>query len=303
MNNPGNRHTGNLAVVNPFQTHGTVIPVPPEETGPRVLELASILQTTLDVEQQILLLGREIQRYLAVDGLHYELPGGHQAITFGREGAHRATYDMKLEATNLGSIRAYRDLPFAERELRSLENLLCSLVYPLRNALMYKQAVELASRDPLTGCGNRSIMDSALEREIGLAKRQGLPMAVLVIDIDHFKRFNDSHGHAFGDDVLVAVAQGIATTIRHSDLLFRYGGEEFVVLASHTGTDGAMLLAERVRANIAAINTIRGRDVGVTVSIGAASLAEGDTAGSLFERADAALYAAKDAGRNRCQRG
>jgi diguanylate cyclase (GGDEF)-like protein len=302
MSNTGSRQTGNLAVVDPFQAHGIVIPAPPEESGPRVLELASILQTTLDVEQQILLLGREIQRYLAVDGLHYDLPGGREAVRFGREGAHRATYDLKLESSDLGSIRAYRDDPFAERELHSLEKLLCSLVYPLRNALMYKQAVELASRDPLTGCGNRSIMDSSLRREIGLANRQRLPLAVLVVDIDHFKRFNDTHGHAFGDDVLVAVARGIATTIRHSDLLFRYGGEEFVVLASHTGADGAMLLAERIRANIAAINTIRGKDIAVTVSIGTSSLADSDTAGSLFERADAALYAAKDAGRNRCER-
>lgn len=300
MTKPGSRHTGNLAVVNPFQIRGTVIPAPPEESGPRVLELASILQTTLDVEQQILLLGREIQRYLAVDGLHYDLPGGRQSVTFGSEGAHRATYDLMLESTELGSIRAYRDVPFAERELHSLEKLLCALVYPLRNALMYKQAVELASRDPLTGVGNRTIMNSSLQREIGLANRQQLPLSVLVVDIDHFKRFNDTHGHAFGDDVLVAVAQGIATTIRHSDLLFRFGGEEFVVLASHTGAEGAMLLAERIRANIAALNTIRGRDVAVTVSVGAASLQDRDTPDSLFERADAALYAAKDAGRNSC---
>jgi diguanylate cyclase (GGDEF)-like protein len=293
-------NTSNLAVVNPLQTHGTVVPSPPEDLGPRVLELASILQTTLDYTQQIKLFGKEIQRYLSVEGLAYELPGQDDAVLYGTEASHRATYDLKLEAQSLGSVRVFREMPFADKELHSLESLLCALVYPLRNALTYKQAVELASRDPLTGVGNRTVMNSSLAREVGLAQRQDLPLAVLVIDIDHFKRFNDVHGHAFGDDVLIAVAQSIASTVRRSDLLFRFGGEEFVVLASHTGDDGAMLLAERIRANIDALGTIRGRQVNLSVSVGIANLRPTDDPDSLFERADQALYRAKHNGRNRC---
>lgn len=300
MDTLGYINTGNLAVVSPLQTHGTVVPSAPEELGPRVLELSSVLQTTLDHEQQIQLFGKEIQRYLSVDGLSYELPTGEASILYGQKASHRATYDLKLEQQSLGSIRAYREMPFADKELHSLENLLCALVYPLRNALTYKQAVEMASRDPLTGVGNRTIMNSSLAREVGLAQRQGLPLSVLVIDIDHFKQFNDNHGHAFGDDVLVAVAQSIASTVRRSDLLFRFGGEEFVVLASHTGHDGAMLLAERVRENIAALASIRGRRVDLSVSVGVAEIADGDDSDSLFERADRALYRAKNGGRNRC---
>ncbi|MCB1773625.1 MAG: GGDEF domain-containing protein [Gammaproteobacteria bacterium] len=300
MDTLGYINTGNLAVVSPLQTHGTVIPSAPEELGPRVLELTSVLQTTLDYEQQIQLFGKEIQRYLSVDGLSYDLPGSDTSILYGQEASHRATYDLKLEKQSLGSIRAYREMPFADKELHSLENLLCALVYPLRNSLTYKQAVEMASRDPLTGVGNRTVMASALAREVGLAQRQQLPLSILVVDIDHFKRFNDNHGHAFGDDVLIAVAQSIASTVRRSDLLFRFGGEEFVVLASHTGNEGAMLLAERVRENIAALGTIRGRRVDVSVSVGVAELNASDDSDSLFERADRALYRAKNGGRNRC---
>ena len=298
MKTPGPISTGNLALVDPLQSQGTVVPTAPENLGPRVLELSSILQTTLDIERQLHLFGKEIQRYLVIDGLIYTLPDGDRTLIYGREASHRAIYDLKLEEHSLGSVRVCREEPFVDQEIRSLENLLCALVYPLRNALTYKQAVELASRDPLTGMHNRVALESALVREVDLAHRQGLPMTMLVIDIDHFKHFNDSHGHAFGDDVLVAVAQTIANTIRRSDLAYRFGGEEFI-LASHTGEAGGELLAERIRENVAALQSIRGRDTEVTISIGFAQLGSDETAQALFERADAALYAAKHQGRNR----
>ena len=299
MENHSYTNTGNLALVSPLQAHGTVVPTAPENLGPRVLELSSILQTTLDIENQINLFGKEIQRYLSIDGLVYTPPGSEQKMIYGREASHRATYDLKLEQTSLGGVRVYREIPFADKEITALENLLCALVYPLRNALTYKHAVELASRDPLTGVHNRMALSSSLQREVDLAQRQELPLSMLVIDIDHFKSFNDEHGHTFGDDVLVAVSQTIANTVRRSDLLFRYGGEEFVVMASHTGEQGAMLLAERIRENVSALQTVRGRSINVTVSIGVARLQEKEPAEGFFERADKALYNAKRNGRNR----
>ncbi len=286
-------------MVNPLQAQGTVVPTAPENLGPRVLELSSILQTTLDIEIQIGLFGKEIQRYLSIDGLVYTAPDSDQKTLYGREASQRATYDLKLEEKPLGTVRVFREMPFTDKEITSLENLLCALVYPLRNALSYRQAVELASRDPLTGVQNRMAMGSTLQREVDLAQRQQIPLSMLVIDIDHFKTFNDEYGHAFGDDVLTAVAQTISNTIRRSDLLFRYGGEEFVVLASYTGQDGAMLLAERIRQAIAAMQTIRGRAVKLTVSLGVARWQPGETTEAFFERADKALYSAKQNGRNR----
>lgn len=175
---------------------------------------------------------------------------------------------------------------------------MCALIYPLRNAVTYLRAVEMASRDPLTGISNRRALDHALPREIDIARRQSTPLALLMIDIDHFKRFNDCFGHTFGDDVLLAVAQTIARTIRRSDLLYRFGGEEFVVLASHTDRDGAQLLAERIREAVAAITTVRGRSIELSVSLGLASLLSNEGQDSLFERADQALYKAKQGGRN-----
>ena len=299
MGNPGYSNTGNLALVNPLQAQGTVVPTAPENLGPRVLELSSILQTTLEIDTQIDLFGKEIQRYLSIDGIVYTPPGTEDKIIYGREASQRATYDLKLEEKSLGAVRVYREMPFAENEINSLENLLCALVYPLRNALSYRRAVELASRDPLTGVQNRMALSSSLQREVDLAHRQQVALSMLVIDIDHFKSFNDEYGHAFGDDVLTAVAQTISNTVRRSDLLFRYGGEEFVVLASHTGEEGAMLLAERIRENVAAMQTVRGRPVQVTVSLGVASVQAKETSEAFFERADKAVYSAKRNGRNR----
>jgi len=293
--------TGGFAVVETQQMHGPVTPSVPETLGPRVLELSGILQTTLDLEQQIILFARNIRDDVPIDGLEYDNPVAGVQVRHGEQATHKAAYDLQLEDRSLGTVYFFRDLPFSEDELHTLENLLCALVYPLRNALRYLEALRLASHDPLTGIQNRLALEHALQREIDLARRQHAPLSMLVVDADHFKRFNDEYGHAFGDDVLRALANTMSATVRRSDLLFRYGGEEFVVLASHTSRDGARLLAERIREAVAGIRTIDGRPVDLSVSIGVAELTENESPESLFERADQAVYQAKEAGRNRVE--
>ena len=132
---------------------------------------------------------------------------------------------------------------FSDGEIARLENFLCMLVYPLRNALQYHEAVLSSFTDPLTGACNRAAMQTAFERELNLARRQQTPLSVIMLDIDHFKKINDRYGHSNGDCVLRSVSQCVANTIRSSDMLFRYGGEEFVVLLSNTNRAGAKLLA------------------------------------------------------------
>ena len=281
------------------QVHGMIGPAAPETLGPRVLELSSILQTTLDVEQQIQLFAKAITQHLEIDGIAYDNVETHQSYRVGNTATHRATYDLSMGEESLGSLRFSRELPFTNREIKLLENLLCSLVYPLRNALSYLAALRLASVDPLTGVQNRLSLDRALQREVDLAVRQDAPLSMLVIDADHFKRFNDEFGHAFGDDVLRALANTAAATVRRSDLLFRFGGEEFVILAAHTNREGAALLAERIRQAVNSIKTIRARSVELSVSIGVAELGKSESAEDLFERTDEAMYQAKNSGRNR----
>jgi len=283
----------------PGQVHRFVAPNNPQSLGPRVLELAGMLQTTLDIEQQIGLFSRGVRSYMDLEGLEYANPRIGKTYRAGEIAPHRATYALKLEDRDLGSICFCRELPFTDAELQLLENLLCGLVYPLRNAISYLEARQLASYDPLTGVQNRLAMQHALEREADLAHRQGTPLSMLLIDADHFKRFNDQFGHVFGDEVLKALANAAAATVRRSDLLFRLGGEEFVVLASYTDRRGAQLLAERIREAVSGICSIRGREVGLSVSIGVAQLGPDETPEELLERADEAMYQAKDSGRDR----
>ena len=298
-----NMRSRRLKLVNPHQVHGTVSPAAPDTLGPRVLELTGLLQTTLEIDKQIELFAREVQRSVNLDGMTYRNAVEHLEIKIGNMATHRATYDLILGDINLGNLGIYRELPFLARELRTLENLLCALVYPLRNAFTYREAVQLALRDPLTGAQNRAALEQALAREVELARRQHTDLSLLIIDIDLFKNFNDRFGHSFGDDVLKAVAWAAETTIRRSDLLFRYGGEEFVVLASHTDEPGARQLAERIRRNIEGLHAVAGRAVQVSVSLGASTLRPEESARSCFDRADAALYRAKQNGRNRVESG
>jgi diguanylate cyclase (GGDEF)-like protein len=163
----------------------------------------------------------------------------------------------------------------------------------------YKKAIESAFTDPLTGAQNRAAMNMALTREVELAKRQGTGLSVIMFDADHFKKINDTHGHSHGDEVLKALSHIAQDTIRQSDVLYRYGGEEFLVILSQTDVAGAAHLADRMREHVAALDTINGKKSSVTISLGVTTMNEKDSCQTLFDRADKALYQAKSAGRNK----
>jgi diguanylate cyclase (GGDEF)-like protein len=161
----------------------------------------------------------------------------------------------------------------------------------------------LTVRDPLTGTYNRRYLEAHLESEIAFAEREETPLALLLIDIDHFKRVNDTHGHPIGDVVLKLVAVSIQRVLRTYDTLCRFGGEEFVVVARDTSQRNAELLAERLRRRIAALQVeVQQELVPITVSVGAVAADPKlgpITPETLLQVADQVLYQAKRAGRNR----
>ncbi|MBI3130881.1 MAG: diguanylate cyclase [Acidobacteria bacterium] len=164
------------------------------------------------------------------------------------------------------------------------------------HALLYQQAI----RDPLTGLYNRRHMIELLDHEVEQARRYGLPLSVLALDLDRFKHINDAYGHPAGDQVLGVAAQRMSFALRKVDRLARMGGEEFLVLCPRTDLEGARLLAERIRAGMEAeeVPGLPEQKV-VTVSVGIAVLdGEGDEVPTLLARADARLYEAKERGRN-----
>jgi len=171
--------------------------------------------------------------------------------------------------------------------------------------LAHDKLKKLAQHDGLTGLANRRAFDSHLADHWSLAQRKQTPIALLFIDIDHFKPFNDIYGHQAGDDCLQAVAKVIAEQkLRPSDLTARYGGEEFTVILPQSNIAGAMVIAERIREEVYNLNwehsgsSIKNR---VTVSIGCASLipSRNEHYDELIKIADDALYKAKDSGRNK----
>jgi len=161
------------------------------------------------------------------------------------------------------------------------------------------QLAEMANTDPLTGVSNRGHIEECLANEVARATRFGTTLSVGMVDIDHFKRVNDSFGHPFGDRVIREVARVLSETVRQVDMVGRYGGEEFLVVMPGTGLEGAGVLAERIRAAVAAL-THEPEGHCATLSVGVAQW-ERDAANweGLVSRADQALYQAKEEGRNR----
>ncbi|MFW6170698.1 MAG: GGDEF domain-containing protein [Planctomycetota bacterium] len=156
-----------------------------------------------------------------------------------------------------------------------------------------------ARTDPLTSLPNRRALDESLSQWLSEWTRHGRPLSVLMIDIDHFKAFNDTYGHQVGDAVLKQVAQLLERSIRESDIAGRFGGEEMVVLLPDTEVAEACATAVRIRREVIQTPFIdQGRPLHVTVSVGSAQCLRGELAEGLIRRADEALYAAKEAGRN-----
>lgn len=167
-----------------------------------------------------------------------------------------------------------------------------------RQLTLEAQLEHAAYHDRLTGAFNRHFFDRLVEKEIARSGRRGEPLSLLIVDIDHFKRVNDKHGHLVGDDVLKELVSHILERVRESDVLARWGGEEFALLLPDTSLDGAKALAESLRASVEA--TEFGEVLtGLTISLGGTQIWAGDSPKAGFRRADEALYKAKGSGRNR----
>lgn len=171
----------------------------------------------------------------------------------------------------------------------------------LRNRL--DESLNMAITDALTGLHNRRFIESRLRQAVDSANSGGAPVSVLLLDIDYFKRINDTHGHEAGDVVLKVFAERLTSQLRALDIAARYGGEEFVILMPGSGLAEAELAAERMRRNVAntPFKLAADLELPVTVSIGLAQASSGEVMESLLRRADAALYEAKTDGRNRVQ--
>ena len=190
---------------------------------------------------------------------------------------------------------------FTEGDHMFVATLSETLLKVLENYLFYKELEQLATTDGLTGLYNHRFFQDALGKEIKRANRYDTEVSLLYMDIDHFKKFNDTYGHQLGDSVLQLVAEVIRESVRDSDTCCRYGGEEMTVILPMCGHEDARLVAEKIRKNIenTPIKSDDGEEIRITISIGVATCPTNSTQQSdLIQKADAALYVSKDGGRN-----
>ena len=267
----------------------------------RLYSITNRLLTTLEVDRCVEIFMQAVAEDLLFDGFHYTLTFPEPAINlhFGRKSRHECAYNLNIDDVNLGQLTVYRGRRFTETELKHLEKLLCVLVHPLRNAIMYRKAVLISQIDALTGLKNRAAYDRDIERELSLSDRHKRPVSLMLLDIDFFKKVNDTYGHAAGDTVLKIVADALKEATRQSDVVFRYGGEEFAVLLSDVDSLTAMDVAERIRLSIRGLVVdVDGKLINITISVGMANYLDREGRDSLFKRADKALYRAKSMGRD-----
>ncbi len=264
-----------------------------------IISLMRDLQSSLEIDDILTLFINEIRTILSVDGLSYSQDALGVKFSTSNKGKHHVTYDLNAGDDALGVMVFSQNKRFNEEDLKTLENIMPSLLYPLRNALKYQSALKLARTDVLTGCGNRNSLEVNLEREINIARRDEIPFSVLIFDFDHFKILNDTYGHVCGDHVLKQAIREVQKITRKTDMLFRYGGEEFVLLLHKTDLTKAAYVAEKVRGIIEEMDIrYEASKVDVTISLGVGELDEFDNVTSIIERVDKALYNAKKQGRN-----
>jgi diguanylate cyclase (GGDEF)-like protein len=192
-------------------------------------------------------------------------------------------------------------IPFDERDVSAVSEFVNQATVAVDNVLMHHETQRLSVTDGLTGLWNYRYASRALEREVERSQRYGHPLAVLMLDLDRFKRVNDQYGHQRGDAVLIEIAKRVREVVREVDIVARYGGEELILILPETDLAGARLLSSRILQKVRAM-PIGGpgeEPIWMTTSIGLAVMpTHGDTAESLIRAADTALYGAKSGGRD-----
>jgi two-component system cell cycle response regulator len=240
--------------------------------------------------RRVLGLGPEVTLILVEDEDASDDPTGPEPVIL----------PVSFAQASLGRL-AFAGREQAEGQERQIMSIIArELGGPLRMATLVEDAQRLATIDPLTGLMNRRAFLRAFELEIERSVRLDVPLAFMLLDVDHFKAINDTHGHASGDAVLSSLGRLIGREARKVDLVARWGGEEFVVALVGADAATALNAAERFRSSIASLEVAdaSGKSIPTTASFGIAVLEAGEHSDSLIDRADRAMYAAKTAGRN-----
>ena len=220
-----------------------------------------------------------------------------------QENAHLLRLPLSFGAEQLGVLLLESEMwsTLSREQALMLDSALRHLALDIKNAQRFQQMREVAEHDELTRLYNRRHFENRLNEEMSRFSRYGQPFSLLLLDVDRFKRVNDTYGHAAGDEVLRGLARAIRETVRLTDYCARYGGEEFCILLPGIGPEEAFLSAKRIQKALASqVFSVCGRELRVTVSIGITGMYPGEhkDRNTILHEADSAMYAAKAAGRN-----
>jgi two-component system cell cycle response regulator len=254
------------------------------------------LQTTLELDAQLQMFSMAAGKILPLTAITLCTAVGEFKAAGSSAGAHEYRSMLVLNEQCLAELIYHSDNSVSPMQQRKLLELEQQWLFPLRNALIVTRLQQLALRDTLTGLGNRRFFDDAIQKAVQLTERKQQPMVLILLDLDNFKQVNDNFGHHAGDEVLLAVADAMRCTLRVSDNLFRFGGDEFAVLLTAEDAQSAELVAHRLVKAISQHHICV--KFAVSASAGLASHLSDENCQTLFNRADSALYDAKQSGKN-----
>lgn len=241
-----------------------------------------------------------LSEFQLVGGIDYVHQDENLCLSTGSSKPHKVNYVLRLEQQYLGEVTITSQKRFDEQAMFNQEQGLGVLVQYLKNAIAFQSLERVAFHDSLTGLMNRTALDELLPKETKRAQRYGYDLSVLMIDIDHFKSINDCIGHMGGDAILRQVSTAIKSQLRDSDLPFRYGGDEFLLMLPNTRLEGAHKAAHQIMEALNKTMTeASNQTISPKLSIGVASYKAGENHEELMRRVDNALYDAKNNGRNR----
>jgi len=261
------------------------------ESNKRGLALLEQLQITLDIEKLLNIFAMEAAKYIDFSGLYFKYGSIRKTVRGSRQGKKERQFDLKINNEFIGVLTYAINTPISMSNFKILNELHQYLLYPLRNAISYSEAMQLARQDALTGLGNRRYFDEQLKRAMHSANRQHTRVGLIVCDLNKFKAINDTHGHKVGDDILIHFANALCASIRDSDSVFRFGGDEFAILVENASDNSLDIIDARLQQAI--MNDALLAKYQVTSALGACFMNRADDEHSFFERADQALYRQK----------
>jgi len=261
------------------------------ESAQRRLALMEQLQCTLELESILNIFAMEASKHFSFSGLYFTKDNERTSIRGCKKGKAERHFNLKHNNELLGVLTYSINMPISFSTRKVLNELHQSLIHPIVNAIKYKEAIALAMQDSLTGLANRRYFDEQLKRAMHHANRHERQVGLVVADLNKFKIINDTYGHHVGDDILKSFAKALQASVRDSDSVFRFGGDEFAIIVEEASAESLNVIEARIQEAISHDEFLT--KYNVSCSLGYTFMRKDDDETSFFERSDQALYKQK----------